>query len=332
MQQRFTLTPPQKAAAVLIAMGKPRAKQLLKYFKSDELRRMIDAGHTLKALSQTDVDALVGEFEQAFVEGSGLIDTRDAIDAIMGDALDDEPEPTAPAPAGNGDRPSTPWELIAGVDAETLAGRLASEPPQLVAALLSQLPSGLVAGVIEALPEQAQTQVVTIMMTAREVPGERLLHVGRALVRDLKLDQGGNGAGHDAAPMRVAEIFNAMDKQKSDELMRRVRERIEPKKLAQLEQRLFRFDDLVLLDPGARTLIVDGLPSELLVTALRNAGPDLREAALSSISQRARKMIESELSAGGQDTPAQIAEAQKTIAQLAMKLASEGRFDLPKRS
>jgi len=83
MQQRYTLTPPQKAAAVLIAMGKPRAKQLLKYFKSDELRRMIDAGHTLKALSQTDVDALVGEFEQAFVEGSGLIDTRDAIDAIM---------------------------------------------------------------------------------------------------------------------------------------------------------------------------------------------------------------------------------------------------------
>ena len=83
MQHRYTLSPSQKAAAVLIAMGKPRAKQLLKYFKGEELKRMIEAGHALKTLPQTDVDQLVTEFEAAFVEGTGIIDSSDAIDAII---------------------------------------------------------------------------------------------------------------------------------------------------------------------------------------------------------------------------------------------------------
>jgi len=331
MQQRYTLSTSQKAAAVLIAMGKPRAKQLLKYFKGDELRRMIDAGHTLKNLPQTDVDALVSEFEAAFVEGSGIIDSRDAINAIMDDSLPED-EPDAPGePAKPAEPKKSPWELIATVDDEVLVGRVANEPPQLVAALLAQFPPAKAAAVLEAMPDERQTPIVTAMMTARDIPGERLAHVGHALVKDFKLDAKNSAGGSDAAPMRVAEIMNAMQKDASETLMKSVRESIDPKKLAALESRLFRFDDLVLLEASARTLVVDGLPSDILVRALRGADSDLKEAVLSSISQRARKMIESELSGGGQDTAAAIEDARKSIAQLAMKLASEGRIALPKR-
>ncbi|MBO6636527.1 MAG: flagellar motor switch protein FliG [Roseitalea sp.] len=331
MQQRYTLSTSQKAAAVLIAMGKPRAKQLLKYFKGDELRRMIDAGHTLKNLPQTDVDALVSEFEAAFVEGSGIIDSRDAINAIMDDSLPEDEPAAAGEPSKAAEPKKSPWELIATVDDDVLVNRLANEPPQLVAALMAQLPSAKAAGVLEAMPDDKQTPIVTAMMTARDVPGERLTHVGHALVKDFKLDAKESAGGSDAAPKRVAEIMNAMQKDASETLMKKVRESIDPKKLAALESRLFRFDDMVLLEASARTLVVDGLPSDILVRALRGADADLKEAVLSSISQRARKMIESELSAGGQDTPAAIEDSRKSIAQLAMKLATEGRITLPKR-
>ena len=333
MQHRYTLTTPQKAAAVLIAMGKPRAKQLLKYFKGDELRLMIDAGHSLKNLPQTDVDALVSEFEAAFVEGSGIIDSRDAINAIIDESMTEDPDEPAGKPAQAPEAKKSPWELIATVDNDVLVERLGSEPPRLVAALLAQLPPAKSAGVLEAMPSELQTPVVTAMMTARDIPGERLAHVGNALVKDLKLDSGnGGGAGSESAPLRVAEIMNAMEKTASEALMKQVREAIDPKQLAALESRLFRFDDVVLLEDRDRTLVVDGLPNDLLVRALRGAEGDLKEAVLSSISQRARKMIESELSAGGQDTQAAIDDARKQIAQLAMKLASEGRITLPQRS
>lgn len=334
MQRRYTLSSPQKAAAVLIAMGKPRAKQLLKYFKGEELRLMIDAGHSLKDIPQTDVDALVGEFEAAFVEGTGIIDSRDAIDAIIDESMATgvgEPAKTdeAARPAA---QKASPWDLIAGVDNDTLVGRLSAEPPRLVAAMLSQLPPAKSAGVLEAMPAERQTPIVTAMMTARDIPGERLAHVGDALVKDLKLDaDGGAARGSEAAPERVAEIMNAMEKVASESLMKSVRESIDPKQLAALESRLFRFDDLVLLEGAHRTLVVDGLPNDMLVRALRGVDGDLKEAVLSSISQRARKMIESELSAGGRETPAAIEDTRKQIAQLAMKLAGEGRIALPKR-
>lgn len=335
MQQRYTLSSPQKAAAVLIAMGKPRAKQLLKYFKGDELRLMIDAGHSLKNLPQTDVDALVSEFEAAFVEGSGIIDSRDAINAIIDETMTQSTSGPVEATgsAKTSEPRKSPWELIATVDNDVLVERLATEPPRLVAALLAQLPPAKSAGVLESMPAERQTPVVTAMMTARDIPGERLAHVGNALVRDLKLGaEGGGSGGSQAAPQRVAEIMNAMQKSTSETLMKQVREAIDPKQLAALEARLFRFDDLVLLEDGHRTLVVDGLPNDMLVRALRGADGDLKEAVLSSISQRARKMIESELTAGGQDAPATIEEARKQIAQLAMKLAGEGRITLPKRS
>lgn len=330
MQHRYTLTTPQKAAAVLIAMGKPRAKQLLKYFKGEELRLMIDAGHSLKNLPQTDVDALVSEFEAAFVEGSGIIDSRDAINAIIDESMTETDGDPAPKPA---EPKKSPWELIATVDNDVLVERLAAEPPRLVAALLAQLPPAKSAGVLETMPAERQTPIVTAMMTARDIPGDRLTHVGNTLVKDLKLDNDGSASGGSAtAPLKVAEIMNAMEKSASESLMKHVRESIDPKQLATLESRLFRFDDLVLLEDRDRTMVVDGLPNDLLVRALRGAGGELKEAILSSISQRARKMIESELSAGGQDTAAMIEDGRKQIAQLAMKLASEGRITLPKRS
>lgn len=332
MQQRYTLSTSQKAAAVLIAMGKPRAKQLLKYFKGDELKRMIEAGHALKSLPQTDVDALVGEFEAAFVEGTGIIDSSDAINAIIDDSVTKDEQPATATTKPKPEPAKSPWELIATVDNDVLVARLETEPPQLIAALMAQLPPNKAAGVLEAMPATIQTPVVTAMMTARDVPGERLNHVGHALVRDFKLDSDGGGETNDTAPIRVAEIMNAMEKQASETLMQSVRQSIEPKKLAALESRLFRFDDLVLLDKTACTLVVDGLPNEILVRALRGAEANLKEAVLSSISQRARKMIESELSAGAQEAPSVTEDARKSIAQLAMKLAGEGRIELPKRS
>ena len=45
----------QKAAAILVAMGKERASKMLKHFKREELKLLIDAGHTLKNIPQPDL-------------------------------------------------------------------------------------------------------------------------------------------------------------------------------------------------------------------------------------------------------------------------------------
>ena len=74
----------------MVAMGKSRASTLLRFFKSEELRVMIDAAHTLKSIPQPDLEELVKEFESEFTVGAGLMDSADAMDKILSEALSDE--------------------------------------------------------------------------------------------------------------------------------------------------------------------------------------------------------------------------------------------------
>ncbi len=65
----------------------------------------------------------------------------------------------------------------------------------------------------------------------------------------------------------------------------------------------------------------------MLTLALRGAADELKENILSSISQRTRRMIEAELGAGGAK-PAEVEQARKSIAALALRMAAEGKIEL----
>ena len=77
MSQLPTLSRSQKAAAILVAMGKPSAGKLLKFFKQEELRGLIEAARSLKTIPQSELDRIVSEFEGEFAEGAGLLDSGD---------------------------------------------------------------------------------------------------------------------------------------------------------------------------------------------------------------------------------------------------------------
>ncbi|RWD97018.1 MAG: flagellar motor switch protein FliG, partial [Mesorhizobium sp.] len=51
----LTLTRPQKAAAILVAMGKPSASRLLKFFKQEELKALIEGARLLRTIPQADL-------------------------------------------------------------------------------------------------------------------------------------------------------------------------------------------------------------------------------------------------------------------------------------
>ena len=90
--------------------------------------------------------------------------------------------------------------------------------------------------------------------------------------------------------------------------------------------------DILLLTQKARVTLFDGITSELVTAALRNAEPAMVETVLSSIGARSRRMIESELGSEAGDISAEdIGRARKSIASTAIKLAGEGRHSSCRR-
>ena len=71
------LSQSQKAAAILVAMGKPAAGRLLKFFKQEELKALLEAARKLRTIPQNELEKIVAEFETEFAEGAGLLDSGD---------------------------------------------------------------------------------------------------------------------------------------------------------------------------------------------------------------------------------------------------------------
>ncbi|MCC6205481.1 MAG: flagellar motor switch protein FliG, partial [Hyphomicrobiales bacterium] len=97
-----------------------------------------------------------------------------------------------------------------------------------------------------------------------------------------------------------------------------------------IRAKLFAFEDVERLTQKSRVALFDGLSTELVTLALRNAEPALAEAILSSIGARSRRMIESELAMGSDGIQSvDILRARRTIASTAIRLAGEGTIELP---
>ncbi len=329
-QQALALTRPQKAAAILVAMGKPSASRLLKFFKQEELKALIEGARLLRTIPQADLERIVAEFEAEFTEGAGLLDSADEMDTILNESL--SPEEVSAIMNGRQpeivqEGPPPIWPELEKLDPARLGAFLAGEHAQTSAMVLSKLAPRAAADVLLTLEKPLRSDVMKRMMTLANVPetAERLVENqlrSRVLAETSTKDTSVGQA-------RVASVLNEMDKAQLDEVMSDLEAAGTPD-LDGVRSRIFSFDDIPALTQKARVTVFDGLSTEMVTLALRGAPADLTEAVLSAIGARSRRMIESELSQGGDNiAAADVAGARKVVASAVIRLSREGAFDLP---
>jgi flagellar motor switch protein FliG len=329
-QQPLSLTRPQKAAAILVAMGKPSAGRLLKFFKQEELKNLIEAARLLRTIPQADLERIVAEFEAEFTEGAGLLDSADKMDTILNESLSPEEvnaimngrQQEAP-PEG----PPPIWAELERLEPARLGAFLASEHVQTSAMVLSKLAPQAAANVLLTLEKPLRSEIIKRMMTMAPVPEAAEKLVAGQLRRRVLAENSSKDTSVGQA--RVASLLNELDKPVLEEVMKDLEAAGTPD-LEAVKARIFSFEDIPLLPQRARVLVFDGLSNEVVTLALRGASPELTEAVLSAIGARARRMIESELSQGAEGiSAADIAQARKTVAATTIRLSREGAFELP---
>ncbi|WP_027060091.1 flagellar motor switch protein FliG [Mesorhizobium loti] len=325
-----TLTRAQKAAAILVAMGKPSASRLLKFFKQEELKALIEGARLLRTIPQSDLERIVAEFEAEFTEGAGLLDSADRMDTILNESLSPE-EMSAimgdkkfeVAPEG----PPPIWPELEKLEPARLGAFLAGEHPQTAAMVLSKLAPQAAASVLLTLTKPMRGEIIKRMVTMANVPAAATRIVENRLRTSVLSETSIKDTS--AGQARVASVLNELDKPLLDEVMQDLEAAGTPD-LDGVRARLFAFDDLPLLTQKARVLLFDGLSTELVTLALRGTSAALAEAVLSAIGARSRRMIEAELGQGSEGVPAaDIVAARKTIVTTTIRLSREGAFELP---
>ena len=322
-----TLTGPQKAAAILVAIGRPSASRLLKHFNAEDLRKLAGHARTLEPISPLDFEQLVKQFEDSFAEGAPVSEAAQRFEGLLREAL---PQDEADAVFEERVQPQlvqeSVWAGLARLPIEGLQAYLADQHPQIIAYIVSKLPSDLAARIFVGLPPQLRSAVV-----------QRSLHIGNVapaaadlledvLRRDLlgRSDAGSVKAHHG----QIANIFNQLDRQEMEELMASLKD-LSQDDISRIKAKLFNFEDIERLSQRARLLLFDDVQTEQIATALRGADAALQETVLSSLSARGRRMVESELAAEqGNITSQNIADARRVIARIAIDLSERGIITL----
>lgn len=330
MSPLSTLTRPQKAAAILVAMGKPSASRLLKFFKQEELKALIEGARLLKTIPQADLERIVAEFEAEFTEGAGLLDSADEMDTILNESLSPEAM-NALMGRSNGvvanELAPPVWPQLEKLDPAQVGAFLVNEHPQTAAVIVSNLAPNYAASVVLTVEKPVRSEIIKRMMELATVP-EAATKLVENQIRTHVLS-GATQKDTTAGQARVASVLNELDKSQLEDVMSGLEE-VGASDLDAIRARLFSFEDVQVMSQKARVALFDGLSTELITLALRGTALPLAEAVLSSIGARSRRMIESELGQGSEGVQStEILGARKSIASTALRMAREGLLELP---
>jgi flagellar motor switch protein FliG len=314
----------EKAAALLLAMGKPLAARLLKRFDQIELRQITRAAAHLGAVSSEVLDSLVEEFTDNFSIGADLLGNAGEAEQLLNGAL--PPEQVADILSDVlGSSNSGLWEKLANTPEAALTAYLEKEHPQTAAFILSKVNAACGAKVVALMSRDLRNELLARMMGVEPVADEALRIVEAALQEDL-LKSAARSAGADSRS-RIADIVNRLEPTEVEDVIQSITES-QPKDAAILKKMLFTFDDLLKLSKRARALLFDNVSTETVVMALRGTDAAFRDAVLSSMASRARRLVESELSNGASAPQREIAKARRAIAELVLKMAQRNEIEI----
>jgi flagellar motor switch protein FliG len=321
---RRQMTGTEKVAALLLAMGKPLADRMLRHFEPDELRLITRSIADLGVVPMPMLEDMIEDFAGQFANGTGLmISASDAEQLLSGLLSPEEISDIMSDVTGNSNQ--SIWQRLSNVSENLFAGYLVKEHPQTAAAILSKVTPACAAKVMAQLPRDLRNELIRRMVGIALVMEPVMRILESTLQDDLLVNVSRNNrAVHNS---RMADIINKMEREQMEDVLQSLAE-VRPKAAETLRGLLFTFDDIIKLQPRARMILFDQVPTERVVLALKGTDPAFRDAILSTLSSRARRMVESELTGGGPAAHRDVVKARRTIAELALEMSERGEIEL----
>ena len=308
------LNGPQKAAALMLAMGKENARKVSEHFSSDEMRLLVDAAKKLPGLSVHDVSSLLDEFEQNF-ERSGISVGASDFESLFTPRKND------------GEEQGSAGEERIVIDVATALKFFEGEPAMMSAVLISELDDEVAAQALKELEPEKRSEIMNAFLIRRQLDPE-LEAALKASILDVVAADAGVGETSEQIEKTVS-VITFMDEDDGEALLAAI-EAQDPQTAAAIRRSIFRFADIALLDSKAIAKVVDKLETDDITAALSGADAAILEAIMTPLSQRNRKIVESELARGGISAE-KTDVARRKIAGIVIGLAKDGVLALPSK-
>ncbi|MFY9643022.1 MAG: FliG C-terminal domain-containing protein [Rhodomicrobium sp.] len=314
----------EKAAALLLAVGKENASRIIAHLGEEEIRAIARSASDLGSISGTVIEDIASEFMAQVTTDGGIRASTDQVKELLEKTLPTEQVKQIMSDV-RARMNEAVWPRLAETPAQVLSQFLNKEHPQVITFVLSKVPTSLSAEVVALLASALRNEVMRRMLTNRLVT-QHALRLLEQVLRDELLLKVARTSGQDAHA-RIAKIINKLDRRDMEEVLGSLHAS-RPKAAQIVRSLLFTFDDIARLPVKTRTALMENIQDELLILALNGAEQAFKDLILSSVPSRTRRVIEQELALAAPLSAKDVERARREVSNIALQLAEQGAIDL----
>ncbi len=318
------LTPRQKAAVFLLAIGQQKAAEIFKRLDEHEVELLTKEIANLGPVSKEVIDAVLREFREGFLEKrrlikGGMLTAQKFLEAALG------PEKAQELIAKVGGKSGeSPFEFLKRTEPSQLLNFIQNEHPQTIALILSYLEPEYAASILSSLPVELQIEVTRRITTMDRTPPDIVMDIGKTLEHKLSslFSQGLATAG---GVKTTAEILNYVDRS-TEKMILEAMEETEPELVDEVRKLMFVFEDIIHINDRGIQQVLKEVDTKELAVALKGASDAVKEKIFKNMSKRAAEAIKEEMEFMGPVRLRTVEEAQQRIVAIIRRLEEAGEI------
>jgi flagellar motor switch protein FliG len=319
------LTGRQKAAILMVALGRSAASQVFKQMNPREVEEVTLEIAELGNIPNELIERVLAEFYENTlgkrkVQQAGVDYARTVLNATYG-----AEEGEAMLGKVIDSIHSRSFRVLKHLDASQLISFLADEHPQTIALVLVHLTAKQAGVVMTGLAEELQGDVALRMARIGNIAPGAIKTIEEQLeqhVSAISLASSATGG-----PEAVVNVLHQVDRATEEGILESIAEE-DPDLAEEIRNMMFVFEDIAKLDDRAVREMLKEVEVKELALALKGASDEIKEKIFENMSKRAREGILEDMEYMGPVRLADVEGAQLTVLNVFRRLEEEGTITL----
>lgn len=314
----------QKAAALLVSLGPDVSAQLFQHLDDEEIEELTLEIANMRKLDTETKDDVLEEFHSLveaknYINSGGIDYARDVLRKALGEekAKDILERLTANLQV-------RPFDAVRKTDPSQVLNFIQGEHPQTIALVLSYLQPSQASQVLASLPQGVQSEVSRRVAEMDRTSPDIIKEVEHVLEQKLSsviTNEYATAGGIES----IVDILNNVDRGTEKNILEELEEE-DPELAEEIRQRMFVFEDIVMLSDRAVQMVVRQVDSHQIALALKTASEDVKQKIYDNMSQRATEMLQEDIEYMGPVRLREVEEAQQGIVNVIRELEDSGEI------
>ncbi|MEJ6950213.1 flagellar motor switch protein FliG [Natronospora cellulosivora (SeqCode)] len=313
-----------KAAILLVALGPDLSAQIFKHLSDEEIEELtLEIANMQKVDSNVKYDVLE-EFHQIleakdYINRGGIEYAREVLDKAVG-----KDKAKTILERLTATLQVRPFDAIRKTDPAQLLNFIQGEHPQTIAMILAYLQASKASHVLSSLPQDIQADVSKRIAIMDRTSPDIIKDVEAILEKKLSSivsNEYASTGGIDS----IVDILNSVDRGTEKNILDKLDEE-DPELANEIRQRMFVFEDIMLLDDKAVQLVMRQVDTHDVALALKTASEDVESKIYTNMSKRAADMLKEDIEFMGPVRLREVEEAQQRIVTVIRQLEDSGEI------